>query len=286
MAIDQELTPDAVERGYNNRAAVPDHQRWLDEWVARSQAAIQALRPDIDVRYGEGPNETLDLFSPSGDARGTFAFIHGGWWRALDKADYAFVAPAFVEAGYAVATINYELCPQAPIDTIVDQCRRAVRWIANEGPRHGLPAPLVLGGHSAGGHLTAMMYTIDWRAEGFGRAPFVAGASLSGVHDLSPLVRFSHNVDFKLDAARARALSPATMRPTTDAPLLIAVGADETSEFVRQTDLMWNAWPENHPEHASAPMRIAGKNHYSVVLDYADPASELTRATFALFPAS
>ena len=278
-----ELTPEAVERGYNNRAAVPDHQRWLDEWVERSRAAIAALRPDVDVRYGDGPNETLDVFRPSGQPRGTFAFIHGGWWRTLDKTDYAFVAPAFADAGYAVATINYELCPQAPIDAIVDQCRRAVRWLAREGPRRGLPAPLVIGGHSAGGHLTATMYTLDWRIDDFARAPFVGGVSLSGVHDLSPLVHFSHNVDFRLDAASARALSPAVKTPGTDAPLLIAVGADETSEFVRQTDLLWDAWPRNRPAGARGPMRIAGENHYSVVLDYVDAKSALTRATLALF---
>ena len=283
MAIDEELTPEAVERGYNNRAAVPDHQRWLDAWVERSQSAIEALRPEIDVPYGDGADETLDVFRAAGRPRGTFAFIHGGWWRALDKSDYAFVAPPFVAAGYAVATINYTLCPAAPIDAIVDQCRRAVRWLASEGPQHGLTAPLVIGGHSAGGHLTAMMYTIDWRAEGFERAPFVGGVSLSGVHDLTPLVHFSHNADFKLDAALARTLSPARKPPTTDAPLVIAVGADETSEFVRQTDLLWDAWPRNRPAGARAPMHIAGRQHYNVVLDYADPASALARGTFALF---
>jgi arylformamidase len=283
MSTLEELTPEAVERGYNNRAAVPDHQRWLDEWVERSQAAIHALRPDVDVRYGAGRNETLDIFRPSGQPRGTLAFVHGGWWRALDKSDYAFVAPAFVEAGYAVATINYELCPSAAIEAIVDQCRRAVRWLAREGPQRGLPAPLVIGGHSAGGHLTALMYTLDWRADDFARAPFVGGISLSGVHDLSPLVHFSHNVDFKLDTARARALSPAAKTPTTDAPLLVAVGADETSEFVRQTDLLWAAWPRNRPAGAGGPMHVAGENHYSVVLDYVDAKSALTSATRALF---
>ena len=129
-----DLTPDAVERGYNNRAAVPDHQRWLDEWVERSRRAQQALQPAIDVRYGRAPKETLDLYAPSTPAHGTLLFIHGGWWRSLDKADYGFVAPAFVAAGYAVALVNYTLCPEAPIATIVEQCRRAVRFVAHEGP--------------------------------------------------------------------------------------------------------------------------------------------------------
>jgi arylformamidase len=283
MTID--LAPDAVERGYNNRAAVRDHQRWLDEWVLRSKRTQQALQPALDVRYGSAAKETLDLYTPAAPALGTLLFIHGGWWRSLDKADYAFVAPAFVAAGYAVAMVDYTLCPEAPIATIVEQCRRAVRFIAHEGPARNAPAPLVVAGHSAGGHLTAMMYTIDWHAEGFTSVPFTGGLSLSGVHDLTPLVQFSHNVDFRLDVALATALSPALMAPRTHAPLALAVGADETSEFVRQTDLMWDAWPANRPRGMHAPMHVAGRNHYNVVLDYDDPASALTRQTLALFGA-
>ena len=278
------MTDEEVERGYNNRAAVPDHQRWLDQWVTGSQSAKNSLRAEFDLAYGAGADETLDLYLPLRAARGTLLYIHGGWWRSLDKSDYAFVAPAFVDAGYAVALCNYTLCPKGTIAHAVDQCRRAVLWLVREGPARGAPAPLVVGGHSAGGHLTAMMYTLDWRAQGLDAAPFSGGVSRSGVHDLTPLVQFSHNVDFRLDDAEARRMSPALAQPTTAAPLLVACGADETSEFVRQTDLMWDAWPHNHPPGIAAPMHVAGHNHYSVVLDYIDPASALAKATLALFP--
>jgi arylformamidase len=284
VATSPAFTPEAVERGYNNRAAVPDHQRWLDEWVARSASAREALLPSIDVRYGPAPKETLDLFVPREPARGTLLFIHGGWWRSLDKSDYAFVAPVFVAAGFAVAMINYDLCPDVPIATAVDECRHAVLWLVREGPARNAPAPLVIGGHSAGGHLTAMMYVTDWRMQGLADAPFNGGVSVSGVHDLTPLVQFSHNVDFRLDEREARRMSPAAERPLTDVPLLVAVGADETSEFVRQSDLLWQAWPRNRPPGIAGPLRIANRNHYNVVLDYADAARPITQATLALFP--
>jgi len=242
-------TREEIERGYNNRAAVSDHQQWLDQFVARSESARETLRPTQDIRFGSGPKETLDLFVPASPARGTLCFIHGGWWRSLDKSDHAFVAPAFVAAGYAVALVNYDLCPTVTIATIVEQCRHAVLWLMREGPVRGAPTPVVI-----------------------------------GVHDLGPLVHFSHNVDFRFDDAEARRLSPVDRQPLTDAPLLLAVGADETSEFVRQTDLLWDAWPQNHPPGAQAPLRIANRHHYSVVLDYCDPASLLTQATLALFP--
>jgi arylformamidase len=278
------MTDEEVERGYNNRAAVPDHQRWVDQWVEHARRAQASLVPTLDIAYGNGADETLDLYVPSRMARGTLLYIHGGWWRSLDKSDYAFVPPAFVEAGYAVALCNYTLCPKGTIANAVDQCRRAVEWCVREGPARGAPAPLVIGGHSAGGHLTAMMYTIDWRAQGLaGGAPFAGGISLSGVHDLAPLVQFSYNVDFRLDAAEARRMSPAAARPTTAAPLMLACGADETSEFVRQTDLMWDAWPRHHPRRVERPMHVAGRNHYNVVLEYLDASSPLSRATLDLF---
>ncbi|MDQ2916203.1 MAG: alpha/beta hydrolase [Pseudomonadota bacterium] len=278
------LTPEAIESGYNNRAAVADHQQWLDQWLARSESAREALRPSIDIRYGSGPKETLDLYVPMSPARGTLMFIHGGWWRTLDKSDHAFVAPAFVDAGLAVAVINYDLCPDVTIATVIEQCRHAILWVMRDGRSRGAPMPLVIAGHSAGGHLTAMMYSTNWRGRGLSQTPFAGGVSLSGVHDLEPLVQFSHNVDFRLDEAEARRLSPVDHHPLTDAPLLLAVGADETSEFRRQTDLLWDAWPQNHPPGVQSPLRIANRHHYSVVLDYTDPASSLTQATLALFP--
>ena len=199
-------TPDSVERGYNNRAAVPEHPRFIAQYVELSRAAIGALASRRDLRYGPGPNETLDLFVPAGAARGTFVFFHGGYWRAFDKSDFAFVA-----------------------------------------------------------------------------APFAGGVTLSGVHDLEPLVLSTMNADLRLDRAEARRLSPVHYQAETDAPLVVACGADETSEFLRQSALIYDAWPGSRPRGSSAPLFIPGRHHFNVVLDYADPGSELTRATSALF---
>jgi len=279
-------TPESVERGYNNRAAVPDHPQQLAEYAERSKAAVAALRPKLDLRYGPNPQETLDLFLPAGTPRGTLAFIHGGYWRALDKAEFSFVAAPFVAQGYAVAVVNYDLCPSVTIATIVDECRRSLLWLAHEASRHGVPAaPLVVSGHSAGGHLVAMLFATDWGAHGLAAPPFVAGVTLSGVHDLEPLVLSTMNADLRLDAAEARRMSPVHYAATTRAPLYAAVGADETSEFLRQSQLICDAWPANRPAGMTAARFIPNRNHFTVVLDYADPASELTRATLGLFAA-
>src|SRR5262249_15792996 len=127
------LTPDFVERGYNLRAAVPDHPRWFERYARTSAEARAQFSPRLDLRYGPGPKETLDLFLPEISAGGTFVFFHGGYWRALDKSDFSFVAPPFLARGIAVAVVNYDLCPDVDIATIVDECRRAIVWLVREG---------------------------------------------------------------------------------------------------------------------------------------------------------
>ena len=278
-----EYTPEFVERGYNNRAAVPEHPQWFAKYAAWSQVARDRYQPARDLRYGENPLETLDLFAPAAKPRGTFVFLHGGYWRGFDKDDFAFVAGPFVEQGIAVANLNYDLCPAVSIGTIVDECRRALAWVVRDGPRHGASAGnVVAGGHSAGGHLVAMMFATDWTAHGMAQAPLAAGVTLSGVHDLAPMVKFSLNADLKLDAAEAARLSPVTYGSRTQAPLLMACGANETSEFLRQTKLLWDAWPGNR-RPTEGPMFVPGTDHFSVVAQYADATSALTQATLALF---
>jgi arylformamidase len=281
-----QFTAEFVEREYNNRARVPGHPKVLARWAELSAETRSRFALRRDLRYGARPKETLDLFVPPGEPRGVFAFVHGGYWRALDKTDFSYVAAPFVERGIAVAVVNYDLCPEVTLATIVDECRNAVLWLARDGPAQGLGgAPLVVGGHSAGGHLAAMMLAMDWAASGLASDPIAGAVSLSGVHDLVPMTLFSYNVDLGLDVPEARRLSPVGMQPRSLAPLLLAVGADESSEFLRQTRLMWDAWPANRPPGAAAPLVMTARDHFTAVLDYADPSSDLTRQTLALFPA-
>ena len=284
MRPEAQLSAEDVERGYNNRAAVADHAQWFARWAAMSAAALAGERVARDLRYGPGPKETLDLFLPREPARGTFLFLHGGYWRSLDKADHAFVAPPLTARGIAVAVANYDLCPQVSIATIVEETARAVAWIGREAAAHGASAGnVVVGGHSAGGHLAAMMLARDWRADGFASCPIAAGLTLSGVHDRRPLTRCSGNVDFGLDDAEAARLSPALLAPRTEATLAIAVGGAETAEFLRQSQLMWDAWPANRPKGMTGPLVVPGKHHFDVVVDHAAGDSALTRMTLALF---
>ncbi len=277
-------TPEFVERGYNLRAAVPEHPQWFERYAAASAAARARFAPRLDLRYGPGPKETLDLFAPAAPARGTFVFLHGGYWRALDKSDFSYVAPPFLAQDLAVAVVNYDLCPDVTVAAIVEECRRALAWLVREGAALGAAAGrIVVAGHSAGGHLTAMLFATDWEAAGLPAPPIAGGVSLSGVHDLAPIVLFSFNADIRLDDAEAARLSPVRLRPRTAAPLLVAVGADETPEFLRQARLLWDAWPESRPPGDAAPLIVPARHHFSVVADFGDPGSELVRRVLSLF---
>ena len=282
-APDVEWTAAFVEKGYNNRAAVPDFQRWVAQWVERSARARETLAPLLDLRYGPGPKETLDLFLPAAPPRGTLLFLHGGYWYSRDKAEHSFIAPLYVEHGYAVAVANYDLCPQVRVADIVAEAQRAVGWLVREGGAHGAHATnVVVAGHSAGGHLVAMLHATDWKALGFAAPPFAAGITLSGVHDLRPLPLVSFNTDMRLDAAQAAQLSPVLQQPTVAAPLLVAVGADETAEFVRQSQILWDAWPAARPERSTGPLVVPARNHFDVVLDMGTAGTTLAAATLAL----
>lgn len=277
------LTPEYCERGFNNRAAVPDHAEYFRRWADES-ADLRAHVPcEIDLRYGSRPKETLDLF-PGGGLRGLLIFIHGGYWRAFDKSDHSFVARPFVAAGFDVACLNYDLCPGVDIATIVDECRRAIAWLGVHAVEHQVNTErMVISGHSAGGHLTAMMYATDWRTIGLDPGVIRGGVSVSGIFDLEPLTLASMNEDLRLNAASAAAVSPVSMRPVLHAPLLLAVGSNETSEFLRQTQLLWDAWPEMRPAGEKQPMVLPGRHHFSAVECLANPDDPLFHATVKLF---
>jgi len=148
---------------YNNRAAVPDFQSFFDRWAARSAQARRELDVELDVPYGDHRMETMDIFRPRGEARALLMFIHGGYWRSLDKKDHSFVAAPFVNAGAAVAAINYSLCPTVKIEDIVLQCLKAGAWLYRNAGEVGTPRNRIfVAGHSAGGHLTAMCMAAQW----------------------------------------------------------------------------------------------------------------------------
>ncbi|WP_424813883.1 alpha/beta hydrolase [Roseococcus sp. YIM B11640] len=217
-----------LEIEYNNRARVPGHPAIIAEWM-RDAAAFREAHPPEVIAYGPGERERIDLFVPK-HVRGAALFFHGGYWQALDRSSASHCAAGLFEHGIAVGVPSYDLCPNVPLARIVEQAEAAAQAMH---ARMGLP--MVVSGHSAGGHLTAALMA---------RLPaevVAAGVPVSGLFWLEPLVETSLNKALGLDAAEARALSPALL-PSPGRPLHCAVGGAESGEFLRQSRAFAELW--------------------------------------------
>jgi arylformamidase len=274
------------EREYNARAAIPEHPQIFARWAEQGASTRRLRACLIDLPYGETPAERLDYFPTRGDAAPLIVFIHGGYWRSLDKSDFSWLAPQFVQHGVAVALPNYGLAPATPIEDMVRQQLRALAWLYRNGDRLGFdPERIVVAGHSAGAHLTVMAMAALWTAYApdLPRTLVKAGLAVSGIYDLAPLVQAPFvNVDLKLNEKRARRLSPARLPPSTSAPLITAVGALESAEFRRQTALIGRAWNDVLVRNVPMP----GTHHLTVLDELASPASPLFDAALELVRAS
>lgn len=275
MRMARKPDPAWLDAQYNNRARIPEHPQIFARWAADSAAARARGPCELDVPYGDGPQETLDIFPAPQPQAPVLVFIHGGWWRALDKADHSFVAPAFVEAGAMVVVPNYALCPAVTIEQITLQMVKALAWVWRHIRAHGGdPERIVVAGHSAGGHLAAMLASCDWRAVGSDLpADLVKSAlAISGLFDLDAVSRTPHlQADLRLTPAAVRRLSPAGFPPPA-VPVLTVVGALESEEFLRQNALLRQSWG---PLAVPVCEAIAGTHHLNVVDTLAEPGARL-----------
>jgi arylformamidase len=267
---------------YNPRLTVTGYEQVLERWNRDSERARARLECYLDVPYGGGETETLDLFRAKGRSRGLLMFIHGGYWRSLDKKRFSFVAPPLVDAGVTVAVVNYALCPAVGVADIVMQMVQASAWLYRNGANFGAPAGrLAVYGHSAGGHLAAMMLACDWPAysRDLPRKVVSGAVSISGLYDLTEIAKVpSINSDVRLTEKAAIKVSPAFLPPATDSPFTTALGADENEGFHIQNRIIAKKWVGVH----RADISCEGKNHFTVLDDLGNPASRMFKSVLAL----
>jgi arylformamidase len=263
------------EKEYDNRGRVPEHPEIFARWQREAAAYRTAARDaELDISYGPSPRQVIDLFAAKDDDSATplALFIHGGWWRTLEPAMFSHMAVGLNAKGVNVAIAGYDLCPQVSIAAIIEQMRAACLWLWRTRRKR-----IMAVGHSAGGHLAACMLAQEWQAFA-SDAPtdlVPCAYAISGVFDLAPLVHISVNQDLKLDPAEARRVSPLYWRVPPGRVLDAVVGALESSEFLRQSRSITEAWRK-----AMAQTRyeeIAGQNHFTVVDALTDPGSAMTR---------
>jgi len=268
--------PAWLDRMYNNRALVPEHAVHFARWGELSRQARASWPCELDLAYGDGPNETLDVFPAAQPNSPVVVFIHGGYWRSLDKADHSFVAPALTAAGACVMVPNYALCPAVTIAQITLQMVRALAWTWRHAARYGGdPSRITVIGHSAGGHLAAMLLTCAWKAVSRDLpAQLVKDAlSISGLYELESIMHTPFvQGDLRLTPAQVLKASPAWLPAPSRGVLFTVAGADESAEFLRHNTLIQQAWGT-----AVVPVceALPGLNHFSVLETLTQPTQRL-----------
>ncbi len=267
-----------LEAEYNNRARVKNSAEIIARWTEASAAARADLAPERDIVYGPRARNVYDLYRPAVEAARApvVAYIHGGYWQRGSKDDYAFVARELVARGVTVALPSYSLCPEASIADIVDEMEQFLASLWQRTKRR--PA---LVGHSAGGHLAAVLMASGAKR---GDAPsdlVKAAYGISGVYDLPPLIPTSLNIALRLDEPTARRLSPMFgARPAHAGTFVAGVGGNESPEFIRQARDFAAAWSSGSLE--TRCHIVPGADHFTMVDELTRPGSEMLECVIAM----
>lgn len=268
---------DWAEREYNPRLIVADVAAITDRWTPRAMATRERHPPVADIAYGPHPRERIDLFRVA-DARGTVVYIHGGYWRSRDKVDTSWIADGFLDQGLSVALFGYPLTPEVDLAAICDSTRRAFAHLWREVLTEGERRRVVVTGHSAGGYLAALHLATDWTGYGLPADPLAGVVPVAGVFELAPLIPTSMNADIRLTPESAAALSLTGAPVRSRAPLVVAVGGDESAEFHRQQSALAAAWSTLRPTVLPVP----DTNHFDVIDSLAEPGGLLNRVVLSM----
>ena len=269
----------ALDWEYNNRGRAPDTEECKAAQRAGSDEAKEHFHNLLDHRFGTGATDFLDIYHGHAIApRPVHVFFHGGYWKSNTKDDFGFVAKPFVPYGITTIVVEYPLIPTVRMATLIDRCRAAMSWVwHNAVDMECDPDRITVSGHSAGGHIAAMLASTDWPAYE-GGLPFdlvKGGCAISGVYDLEPVRLSFQNDELKFTAKEAAEFSPVLMKPGHVAPLILAVGGNEGPEFIRQSEDLVDAWSALGKD-ISARI-LPGKHHFTTINQFLDPESDLSK---------
>ena len=265
------------DTGYNTRIGVENEDQIFVNWREASQAALDSLTGHIGVQYGTGNRETIDLFPTDKNSKRWLVYIHGGYWRSGETAMYPFIAPPFVKAGINVALVEYDLTPQVTIGTIIEQVRRGIAWLHSNAADYGNPCEeIIITGHSAGGHLTAMMFATDWMQYQMPPDVIIGGVAISGLYDLDPISQTNINNDVRLTPEQIMMFSPSRVKPWLEVPLVLTVGARESAEFHRQGEVLRGA--PGWGAVATEQVDVKDCDHFNILDVFMDLNSEIWAA--------
>ena len=273
------LSPEEHEFQYNPQKAFPDFARHGADRAPLNEQARRELESHLDVRYGGHKLHTLDIFpaAPASGRSPVHIFLHGGYWRAQDKQNFAFVAGALVPLGITTVIANYELCPESTLDGVVDSALAAFEWTCrNIGGYGGDPRCISISGHSAGAHLAAEIMATDWSARGVDAAVLKGATLISGIFDPLPTMSTTVNEQVRLSEEIARRHDVEHRMPLARCPVALIVGAREPEQWVDQSFRYYH----HLRSHAMQPELhvLAGHDHFGILADYLDGEGATIRA--------
>ena len=261
-------TQEEIDQEYNPRFIVENTDELIKSYFTESQRVLREYSNRSAVAYGPTLSETLDIFPAEKLCSPIHVFFHGGYWHSLTSRDFAFVAEGLVRNGITAVLVNYALCPSVSIDEIVRQSRAAAAWTyRNAEDFGGNPEQITVSGHSAGGHLTGMLLSTDWE-KNYGLPPNLIKGFLpvSGLFDLKPFPFSWLQPKLLLTSEQVLRNSPVFLKPVYSPHVMVAVGADESHEFQRQSK-NYTIFLQKHgvpAEYLSMP----GKNHFNIIHDF------------------
>ena len=261
-------TQEEIDQEYNPRFIVKNTDELIQSYFTESQRVLREYSNRSAVAYGPTLSETLDIFPAEKLCSPIHIFFHGGYWHSLTSRDFAFVAEGLVRNGITAVLVNYALCPSVSIDEIVRQSRAAAAWTyRNAEDFGGNPEQITVSGHSAGGHLTGMLLSTDW-GKNYGLPPNLIKGFLpvSGLFDLKPFPFSWLQPKLLLTSEQVLRNSPVFLKPVYSPHVMVAVGADESHEFQRQSK-NYTIFLQKHgvpAEYLSMP----GKNHFNIIHDF------------------
>lgn len=279
MVVYKNYTQEALDRQYNNRQAVPDFGAIVAHWEADSEAFRQRARSHQEVAYGSHPREMLDIFPAAQPDAPIQVFFHGGYWQAMDKRVFHFIAEGFIDWGATTVFVNYPLAPGATMDEIIQSCRQAILWLVRHGANYGGNVDrLYISGHSAGGHIVAMLMATAWPDLDLAlpTEPIKGACAISGLFNLTP-IRLSYlNSVLGLDEAMAQRNSPVGLDPACRCPLIVTVGEREPAEYQTQSEDLATAWSEK--DLPVSQIQAPDADHFSILEQVIDPEARLNQA--------
>jgi arylformamidase len=271
-------TQEELDAEYNLTAIFPEAAASYEAFCERESERVRSeLDHRLNVPFGPTLAEHVDLY-PAGETAPVLIYVHGGFWYLRTSTEFGFVARGPVSRGIATVVVNYDLCPRVTIDEIVRQTRAAVAWVYENAQSFGGDAGRIhVAGHSAGGHLVAMLLATDWEGEyGLPDDIIKSATAVSGLYDLAPFPYTFLQPQLQLGWDQVLRNSPVLHIPDAAPPLLVAYGEEETAEFKRQSEEFLDAWKANGLD--GERLLLAGKNHYDVIDGFLDAESPLCSA--------